>query len=53
MALEEDPEFGPPVTGPQHVATLVELVHQGALDPMEIGDPEVRDKVLARLQRQL
>jgi|GEM_PF-4558226 len=49
MALEEEPGFGPPVTGPEHVATLVKLVQEGALDPLAIGDTEVRGKVLALL----
>lgn len=52
MSLEEDPEFDL-VTGPEHVATLVELVHQGALDPMEIGDPEVKEQVLKELEKQV
>lgn len=53
MSLEEEPEFGPPVTGPEHVATLVKLVQEGVLDPLAIGDPEVREQVLAKLDRQL
>lgn len=53
MALEEEPEFGPLVTGPEHVATLVELVHQGALNPMDIGDPEVREQVIKKLSTQV
>lgn len=53
MSMKEDPLMGPPVTGTEHVATLVELVHQGALDPMKIGDPEVREQVLKELETQV
>ena len=53
MSLREEAEFGPPVTGPDHVATLVQLVRDGALSPEDIGDRDVREQVLKVLQEQV